>query len=65
MPQDRAREALFGLPKVGRLASEGGAMYLAKCREPLAVVPSEVAVECLVGVEPQELADDLDGEDLT
>jgi hypothetical protein len=27
-------------------------------------VPSEVAVECLVGVKPQELAYDLDGEDL-
>ena len=39
-------------------------MYLEKCREPLCVVPSKVAVECLVGVETEELSYDLDGEDL-
>jgi hypothetical protein len=39
-------------------------MNLAECREELAVVPSEVAVERLVGVYAEELTDDLDGEDL-
>ena len=57
-------ETLLDLPEVGGLAGEGGPMDLKKCREPFAVVPSEVAVECLVGVYPQELADHFDGEDL-
>jgi hypothetical protein len=57
-------EAFLDLPEVGRLPSEGGAMDEAQCRKPLAVVPSEVAVECLVGVQTEELSDDLDGEDL-
>jgi hypothetical protein len=39
-------------------------MNLAECREPCTVVPSEVAIECLVGVYSEELTDDLDGEDL-
>ncbi len=39
-------------------------MDFAECGEPLAVVPSEVAVDGLVGVEAEELAYDLDGEDL-
>jgi hypothetical protein len=38
-------------------------MYLLECGEPLCVVPSEVAVDAFVGVESQELTDDLDGED--
>ena len=57
-------ETLLDLPEVGGLAGEGGPMDLKKCREPFTVVPSEVAVECLVGVYPQELADHFDGEDL-
>src|SRR5215208_3390918 len=39
-------------------------MDLAERGEPLRVVPSEVAADGLVGVEPQELSDDLDGKDL-
>jgi hypothetical protein len=39
-------------------------MYLLESGEPLTVVPTKVAVESFVGVEPQELSDDLDGEDL-
>jgi hypothetical protein len=57
-------EALLEFPEVGRLPSEGGAMDLEKCREPFAVVPSEVVIECLVSVETEELADRFDGEDL-
>ena len=57
-------ELFLELPQVGCLPSEGGAMDLTECREPLCVVPSEVAVECFVGVEPQKLSDNLDGENL-
>jgi hypothetical protein len=57
-------ELFLELPQVGCLPREGGAMDLTECREPLCVVPSEVAVECFVGVEPQKLSDDLDGENL-
>jgi hypothetical protein len=37
---------------------------LAKGGEPLPVMPSEVAVERPVGVQPEKLPDDLDGQDL-
>jgi hypothetical protein len=57
-------EALLDLPEVCSLPSEGGAMDEAQRRKPLRIMPSEVAVGCLVGVEPKELSDDLDGEDL-
>ena len=57
-------EAFLDLPEISSLPSEGGAMDEAQCGKPLAVVPSEVAVECLVGVQTEELSDDLDGEDL-
>jgi hypothetical protein len=57
-------EAFLDLPEVCCLPREGGAMDFAECGEPLAVVPSEVAVDGLVGVEAEELAYDLDGEDL-
>jgi hypothetical protein len=57
-------EEFLEMPEVGGLAGEGGAMDLPKGGEPLCVVPSEVAIECLVGVEPQELPYDLYGEDL-
>jgi hypothetical protein len=33
-------------------------------REPLTVVPPEVGVKALLGVYPEELADDLDGQHL-
>src|SRR4051812_11504290 len=39
-------------------------MDLAERGEPLGVVPPEVAADGLVGVEAEELADDLDGYDL-
>jgi len=57
-------EAFFDLPEVGRLPGEGGAMDLAECRKPLAVVPPEEEVDGFVGVYAEKLADDLDGEDL-
>ena len=57
-------EALFDLPEVGCLPGEGGTMYLAEDGEPFTIVKAEVAEDRLVGVEPQELAYDLNGEDL-
>jgi hypothetical protein len=57
-------EVFFKLLEIGRLAGRGGAMDEAQRGEPLGVVPSEVAVERLVGVETKELSDDLNGEDL-
>jgi len=57
-------EVFFDLEEVGCLTGEGGAVYFAQSGEPLMVVPSEEEVDGLVGVEPQELAYDLDGEDL-
>src|SRR4051794_24318802 len=39
-------------------------MDLRQGREPLFVVPAEVGVEVLVGVDAQIFADDLDGQDL-
>ena len=56
-------EALLYLPEVRSLPGEGGAMHFAQSGEPLAVVTPEVTKDPLVGVEPQELAYDLDGED--
>jgi hypothetical protein len=55
-------EALFNLPEVGSLAAEGGPMYLAEGGEPFLIVTTKEEVDALVGVEPQELADDLYGE---
>src|SRR5215207_1470936 len=52
-------ETLLDLPEIGRLPSEGGPMYLTEGREPCSVVPSEKEVDVLVGVESQELTDDL------
>ena len=57
-------EALFDLPEVGRLAGEGCTVDFAQGGEPLAIMLPEVAKDCLVSVYPQELPDDLDGEDL-
>jgi hypothetical protein len=57
-------EALLDLPEVGRLATEGGPMHLTEGGEPFAVVTAEEEADALVGIEPQELADDLDGKDL-
>jgi hypothetical protein len=57
-------EALFDLPEVGGLPSEGGAVDLVEGWEPLGVVAAEEEVDALVGVDTEELSDDLDGEDL-
>jgi hypothetical protein len=57
-------KALLELPEVGCFSGEGGAMHLPEGGKPFALVPSEVAVECLVGVYAEELSYDLYGEDL-
>jgi hypothetical protein len=46
------------------VTGEGSAVYLVEGREPLGVVPSEVAVDGLVGVDAEELPDHFDGEHL-
>jgi hypothetical protein len=48
---------------MGCLTGEGGAMHFAEGREPFAVVAAEIAVDSLVGVESEELSDDLNSED--
>ncbi len=55
-------KALLDLPEVGRLPGEGGAVDLAEGREPFAVVAAEEEVDALVGVEAEELTDDLHGQ---
>jgi hypothetical protein len=63
--QELLPEALLGLPQVRRLPGEGGAMYPQEVREEVGVVaPEEVRKEFCVLVYPQELTDDLDGDDL-
>jgi hypothetical protein len=57
-------EDFFDLPEVGGLAGEGGPVYLAEGGEPIGVVAAKEEADVLVGVEAQELAYDLDGEDL-
>ena len=57
--------ALLDLPEVSALSGEGGAVdYFAQGGEPIAVMPSEVTKDCLVGVHAEELSDELDGDDL-
>jgi hypothetical protein len=48
---------------MGCLTGEGGAMHFTEGREPFAVVAAEIAVDSLVGVESEELSDDLNSED--
>jgi hypothetical protein len=55
-------EVFLYLPEVGRLPGEGGAMHFGEGGEPLSVMTPEVTKDRLVGVETEELADDLDGE---
>ena len=50
--------------KEGRLATESGAMSFFEGWKPFAVVATEVGVDALVGVYPQELAHDFHGEHL-
>ena len=57
-------EVLLELPEVGCLPGEGGPMYLVESGEPSSVVTAEEEVDALVGVEPEELSYDLDGENL-
>lgn len=57
-------EVFLDLPKIGALTGEGGTVYFAQGGEPLAVMLPEVAKDRLIGVDTQELTDDLDGEDL-
>ena len=61
-------ELLLELPEICCLPGEGGAMHFGEGREPLTVMTPEVTKEdrLVVGVESQELPDDLlDGEDLS
>lgn len=51
-------------PQIRRLAHEGGAVDARKGREPLAPVAAEVLVQALVGVDAEELANTLNGQDL-
>ena len=57
-------EAFLELPEVGRLPREGCQMDLIEGRKLFAIMPLEEEVDTLGGVEPQELAYDLDGENL-
>jgi hypothetical protein len=57
-------EELLGLPEVCCLPGEGGAMHPPQVREEVGIVAPEVGKELRVLVEPQELAYDLDGQDL-
>jgi hypothetical protein len=56
-------QALLGRPEVGGLAGEGGAVDPAQGGEPLAPVAAEVGVQAGIGVDAEELSDDLDRED--
>ena len=61
--QELLPEELLSLPQVRCLPGEGGAMHLPEVREEVSVVASEVLEEFRIFVYPQELADELDGED--
>jgi hypothetical protein len=61
LAQDALAQVGLDHPQVGRLADEGGAMDASQGREPVAPVAAEVIVQALVGVDPVELADALDG----
>jgi len=62
--QELLPEALLDLPEVGCLARESGAVYPPQVREEVSVVAPEVGKKLRIFVEPQELADNLDGDDL-
>jgi hypothetical protein len=59
-----ALEQLLGPPQVGGLPGEGGAVHARQRREVGPVVLAEVPEQPRVAVEPQVLADQLDGDDL-
>src|SRR3954449_12061984 len=62
--RSRRQSACLGHPQVRRLAQERGAVDLPEAGEQVAEVAPEVGVEALVGVEAEELADDLDRQHL-
>ena len=53
-----------GDPELGRLSQEGGAVHLPQAGKQVAEVAPEVGVQAPVGVEAEELADDLDRQHL-
>ena len=57
-------ERVLGRPQVRRLPGEGGTMDLPQAGEQVAEVAPEVGVQAPVGVEAEELADDLDRQHL-
>jgi hypothetical protein len=57
-------EVFLDLPEVGSLTAEGGAVHFTECGEPLTVMTPEVTKDRLVGGHTEELAYDLDGENL-
>lgn len=59
-------EALLHSAEVGRLPAEGGAMHPSpQGRKPLRIVASEVLVDGLLRIHPEELTRNLHREDLT
>ena len=56
-------EVLLGLPQVGRLPGEGGAMHPQEIGEQMSVVAPKVGKEFCIFIESQKLANDLDGDD--
>ncbi len=57
-------EVFLDLPEVGRLPGKGSAVHLGEGRKPFSVVAPKEEIDGLVGVDAEELADDLYGEDL-
>jgi hypothetical protein len=62
--EDGLPQPFLGRPEVRRLADESGAMHTLQCWEEMAVVPAEVAVDGRVLIQTQELAHDLQRQDL-
>jgi hypothetical protein len=56
-------EVLLGLPQVGRLPGEGGAMHPQEIGEQMSVVAPKVGKEFCIFIESQKLANDFDGDD--
>ena len=61
--QELVPEVFLGLPQVGRLPGEGGAMHPQEIREEMGVVAPKVGEEFRVFVEPQKRTNDFDGDD--
>jgi hypothetical protein len=56
-------EVLLGLPQIGRLPGEGGAMHPQEIGEQMSVVAPKVGKEFCIFIESQKLANDFDGDD--